>query len=157
MAASFRDAAGGFEISVDEIAAEIAARGATRITISGGEPFEQAEELRSLLTTLRERGVDDAIVYSGFRGETLAKRHPWAPELISCLIDGAYRAGEPTDAPWKGSANQRAWVFAPRPGYAEWLNSAEKRLQIARDNGNVYLLGIPRGDDAKRLLDRRHI
>src|SRR4051812_39296619 len=41
------------------------------ITVSGGEPFDQPEALRVLLSALRERHCGDCLVYSGYPIEEL--------------------------------------------------------------------------------------
>lgn len=144
------------ELAPRELLADIVARRPEGVTISGGEPFEQPEELKSLLLLLRAAGIMDIIIYSGFSGECLLELCPWLPRLASCLIDGPFVDSLPTEAGWKGSGNQRAWIFRYFPAYADWLAAPKGRLQPARQGQNLYLLGIPRMGDAARLLGRNH-
>ena len=107
-----------------------------------------------LLALLAKAGLEDIIIYSGHMAEDLLKAHPWLPRLSACLIDGPFMRGLPTEAAWKGSANQRAWIFKKPTLYAEWLGSAKGRLQAARKGGALCLIGIPRIGDAEKLLGR---
>ena len=155
MARSFQDAAApsAEELEPAALAREIWASGARAATISGGEPFEQGEALKILLDCLRGYGMRDIIVYSGFEGGELLEKHPWLPSRVACLIDGAFREDLPDEAAFRGSANQRAWIFRDGPRYAAWLNERKGRLQTAVSGHNLYLLGVPRVGDARRLLE----
>lgn len=140
------------EISAPELFADIEASGAKAVTISGGEPFEQATELKAILALLNSNGMADIILYSGFNGEYLLERFPWISSLVSCLIDGPFEKSDPSEASWKGSSNQRAWIFKPLAAYAKWLASRKSELQLVRNSGNIYMLGIPRTRDVIKLL-----
>ena len=101
---------GGYEVSVSEIIAQIPFDRVDGITISGGEPFEQTEELAVLLEETGRRGLD-RLVYTGFGYEELNGRenHHIAKclSLIDILIDGPYEKDFPPIMPWTGSRNQR--------------------------------------------------
>lgn len=110
------------------------AGGSHRYTITGGEPFDQQEELLMLVTALQE--VDRAahiIVYTGYTLERLTSAaHPgWRYRRlvlsnIDVLVDGPYKYDQDSDyMQYVGSANQRVidmastldkiGVFAPLP------------------------------------------
>lgn len=82
------------------------------VTVSGGEPFEQADALEGMLRSfgrwLDRRGAPDAdvLVYTGY-DETEARRiAPAVFSLADAVIAGPYRANEP-GSNWWGSGNQR--------------------------------------------------
>lgn len=156
MAPSLADPAGGIERNAFELGTEIAAicrkANCPGVTISGGEPFEQAEELKIFLQTLQEAAVADILLYTGRDCGLLLREYPWIASYCACVIDGPFMRDLPTDAAWSGSANQRAWLFRPLPDYAAWLREKKGRLQTAIAGGRVYLLGIPRVGDAEYLL-----
>jgi anaerobic ribonucleoside-triphosphate reductase activating protein len=81
------------------------------ISVSGGEPFEQAEELLELLCLSKAAGLS-RLVYTGFKYEELTgKEESRIREILSLtdiLIDGAYEEESAVDELWAGSANQRA-------------------------------------------------
>lgn len=122
------------------------------ITISGGEPFEQAVELRQLCAYLHSRNLEDILVYSGFAAEYLLALYPWIEDLIGCVIDGPFMENFPTEAVWKGSGNQQAWIFNNVQKYRKWLTENKNSLQIVTDAQNVHIIGIPRMGDANILL-----
>ena len=86
------------------------------VTVLGGEPFLQHENLSLLLRELKERGLH-VTLYSGYTLEELRSRpEPSVREVLALadiLIDGrfvaslAHGAGE-----WRGSTNQRV-IYAP--------------------------------------------
>ncbi len=80
------------------------------LTISGGEPFDQALALSELLTALaRERSSWNTIIYSGYKLSELRAGKAGETELlnhIDVLIDGSYRERIPSKHPLTGSGNQ---------------------------------------------------
>ncbi|GFP40682.1 4Fe-4S single cluster domain-containing protein, partial [Candidatus Hakubella thermalkaliphila] len=63
-----------------------ASLGLDGITISGGEPFEQAEALLRLVRLIKEHTSLDIMVYSGYTIEDLNEQGESASKLLS-LID----------------------------------------------------------------------
>lgn len=104
--------------------------GVRGLTLSGGEPFEQALALAELCRSVRARGAD-VVAFSGFTREQLeAGVRPHAQDLLAqtdLLVDGPFRATEPTAAPLRGSANQRLHFLGDRirPAELEGLPRAE--------------------------------
>jgi anaerobic ribonucleoside-triphosphate reductase activating protein len=101
---------GGFELPAADIMRQIPYKKIEGITVSGGEPFEQPEELLTLLDLTKAAGLN-RLVYTGFTYEELFdKRDATIGRILSLtdiLIDGAYEEGRPAHAPWAGSVNQR--------------------------------------------------
>lgn len=85
------------------------------ITISGGEPFEQPEDLYVLVEYCKRNGMEDILVYTGYtESELVDKRNPYVDSVLSSiavLIDGPYicELDDGTDN-LKGSGNQRIIV-----------------------------------------------
>lgn len=156
MAPSLADPAGGVERDAGELAVEIAAicreKECPGVTISGGEPFEQAEELEIFLKTLAGFGIADILLYTGRDCSLLLGKYPWIASYCACVVDGPFRRDLPDETAWRGSANQKAWLFRALPGYAAWLREKKGRLQTVVAGNKVYMLGIPRIGDAEYLL-----
>lgn len=101
---------GGEEYSVEQIGEEILKcltklhRG---VTLSGGDPVFQAQELEELIAYLRERKPDINIwLYTGFTFEKI-KDMPFL-KGIDVLIDGQFEeAQKDLMLKFRGSANQR--------------------------------------------------
>ena len=88
------------------------------VTVTGGEPLAQAEELLRLLELLRTF-TDDVLVYTGYTLEQLQELLPEATvsrlrSLVSVLIDGPYiRKLNDNRVSLRGSTNQRLIFFDP--------------------------------------------
>ena len=116
------------------------------ITITGGEPFLQAEELLKLLVTVKELIHGDVLVFSGFIYEDLLKDKVSAKclELIDILIDGKYDENLHTNIGLRGSLNQRIIVL--NPAFTERYKDAEtysRQSQIITSDGHIMSIGIP--------------
>ncbi len=79
------------------------------LTLSGGEPFEQAEECLLLAKEAKSIGLD-ILAYSGYTIEDLLKENKYKKLLqeIDILIDGPFIKEEKTELlKFRGSKNQR--------------------------------------------------
>ena len=138
---------GGETRDVLDLARELMETGLP-ITISGGEPFAQAEGVANLLSILRAEGPSlHVIVYSGFVIEDLVDLIPASPRiydilsLANVLVDGPYIAE--LDHPflqWRGSSNQRPINLC---GSNWW--SRDARLEI--ENWDVQAITITEDGD----------
>ena len=89
------------------------------VTLSGGEPFEQAAALVPLARAIRERG-GNVISYSGYTYEQLLKRAKADPAITDLLrisdwlIDGPFvQALRDLTLLFRGSSNQRILKLEP--------------------------------------------
>lgn len=118
--------------------------GCHQVTISGGEPLMQ-KELFLLLEGLKEMGVDDLLVYSGFtydeiiQNDDLKKVIP----LIDVLIDGRYLEALNDDFPLRGSSNQKIIFFNETllPTYQRYLTGF-RDLQFIQSDEKLNIYGI---------------
>lgn len=132
-------------------------------TISGGEPFDQAEALTTLLKRLRQDycgdGRRDILIYSGYPLRQLTRQHRPVLDHADALVSEPYLAERPS-APLRGSDNQCLSLLTTlgkaRYGSDELLY--DHRLQSHFDGKTLWMIGIPApGDLAKlqrRLADR---
>lgn len=115
------------------------------ITISGGEPFLQAEELCELVEYLDANITQDIIIYSGYRIEELQKKDsPYVDSIllhIAVLIDGEYRDDLNDGVGLRGSSNQRIHIFRNNPKYDN-LSIGKRELQTFRYNESILIVGI---------------
>lgn len=105
--------AGGTVHTIDDVVADIAANKlAQGLTVSGGEPFEQAAACAELARQAHELGLN-VWTYSGYRYEQLEAGIPnsAARDLLDytdVLVDGPFvQAQHSYDLKWCGSRNQR--------------------------------------------------
>ena len=104
------DPAGGREMAPEEVIRAMRSNPLTDgLTLSGGEPFEQAADCLSLAKAAHESGLN-VWSYSGFTYEQLLSDPEKAALLreLDVLVDGPFLLQERTLAlPWRGSRNQR--------------------------------------------------
>ncbi len=108
------DPEGGYWEDTDNLIAEIKKNPLIKgVTLSGGEPFDQAEALIDFVRTLIEDGYN-ILSYSGYTFEQLlqgAENRPAWNELLkmcSILIDGKFEIEKRSlELLFRGSSNQR--------------------------------------------------
>ncbi len=136
----------GTAIKIDALAFEIIVSNATGITISGGEPFLQAEELSSLLDYVAKKKDMGTIVYTGYTYEELMKQSA-SRELLSrvdLLIDGPYIRQLDDGKGLRGSSNQRVICLTDR--YKDYLNDygvGSRKIEYFYHGISIHEIGIP--------------
>lgn len=145
------DKNGGYQRTVDEIISAIKeCKELTGITISGGEPFLQFEELSEIVKRISCETNLDIMIYTGFQFEEIKERFgvefEKIKEKIDILIDGEYIREQNTGSMYRGSDNQRIFFLTDKyRDYSEKILSSKNRtfsFQIG-ENGEVYFVGIP--------------
>ncbi len=135
------DAHGGVERSIEDIAAELP-DDVEGLTLSGGEPLQQADAAVALLELARARGLS-TLAFSGYSIDEI-RALPRGPDVLAqldVLIDGRYVAGERLATGLRGSANQRIQLLTARYTLAEVEATPVAEIRIARD-GQVVLTGV---------------
>ena len=128
------------------------------ITISGGEPFDQAPALAALLRRLRRCFAGDVLVYSGYSFEAIQRLHPDVLPQIDVLISEPYDPLRATDLPLRGSDNQRIHLLSAM-GADRFCAIANAEVAEARSaidvvidpSGEAWIAGVPRPGDLERL------
>lgn len=130
---------------------------ATGITISGGEPFDQADALMDFLIKMNQRGIDDILLYSGYTKDKILQKYPQISGLITALIDGQFIEGAATEAVWKGSENQTLTIFNKkyREKYENWSKLKKRDFQLIKNETGYYIIGIPNQNEnwKERILN----
>lgn len=111
-------------------------------TITGGEPFQQADELTVLLKRIKVI-ASDILVYTGYTIDELDYTDRKALEHVSVLIDGRYIQELNDEAPLRGSANQQMNFLEPelREKYEAYLAQGNKIQNFTLGN-SVISVGI---------------
>lgn len=128
------------------------------LTISGGEPFEQASSVLLLMKYLLNAHPVEVLVYTGYLLEEIEKLGKYAQQLlqsIDILIDGPFIFDSPNTMQWRGSDNQRVHLLSQRSQrYREQINNPmpnPRPLQIqAMDDSQLRVIGIPLRGDIER-------
>ena len=139
-------------VSVDDVFLAILKASGTQIigiTITGGEPFAQIDELCDLVGKLR-RFTDDILIYTGYTLTELlkAKNNKTMNVLdsIAVLIDGKYINSENDCEPLIGSRNQNIHYFKEsiKSVYTDYISQMRERkyIQNFSSDKNVISVGI---------------
>lgn len=138
-------ATGGVLARVDDVAAWLDSTGLDRLTISGGEPMEQALSLAGLIQRLRSTRPWIVTAYSGYLLDDLAADHPSGSATLlrhlDIVIDGPYVASEHAALRWRGSRNQRIHVLSDRVA-VDADDPAGVALHVD-DDGGFEFIGVP--------------
>lgn len=122
------------------------------VTITGGEPFHQADTLLSLLEGIRQWERDlayplDILCYSGFDFAYLERHHSDVLLLIDAVITDPFRADFPMVDPLCGSGNQSVVPLSPlgiiRYDKVTRFASKSGQLQLQADRDSLWFIGIP--------------
>ncbi len=117
------------------------------LTLTGGEPLDQAEGLVELLTAVRHERPDLSVIC--FTGHDLDAIEEWSPErravldLIDVVIDGPYLESEAADLPFRGSRNQRVLRLTNRHTDAELAGQGCRGIEVAVEGDGFTIMGIP--------------
>jgi len=137
----------GEPVNVDLLATEILnTPDIEGITISGGEPFEQAAALADLIINIRKHRDFGVIVYTGYLHQELESKDTCRAFLkeIDLLIDGPYAANLDDGKSLRGSSNQRVIDISGR--YSQYLQShygiSGRNSEIRFYNDEVMIVGI---------------
>ena len=118
-------------------------------TISGGEPFLQADELLLLLSYLTPISTD-ILIYTGYRLEELRELNSKSINGIldsaAVIIDGAYIEGLNNDSVLRGSSNQQIHIMNPsyEARYQQYLANTQNQIQNFTTVDGVVSVGIHR-------------
>ena len=120
------------------------------ITISGGEPFLQSEELATMLDCIKAKRDYGVIIYTGFLKEELEKKNDTGVQRllqhIDILIDVNYNQELDDGKPYRGSSNQKIHLVTDRYKnvFDDYYNGTDKRkIEIDVEKDNVYMVGVP--------------
>ena len=117
------------------------------ITITGGEPFYQPDELYKLLSFVRNIGINDILIFTGYSFSEL-QQNPETAKILSlagAIVDGEYIDELNDNIGIRGSSNQRLYILdkSLEERY-KGFESAKRQSEIINCNGNIMSVGIPK-------------
>ena len=115
------------------------------VTITGGDPLEQEDDLLALLFLLSGKNFKKGIiVFTGYQKEQL-EQHPIRKkclEYIDVLIDGVYVDELKSESDLRGSKNQQFYFFSEKIKEEELKFDHE--IEISRSDSDIILTGFPK-------------
>lgn len=161
IAAHMQNTDGGKEVNIHSLAEHIiAASECEGITVSGGEPFYQADRLCTLIEKVKkERSSFGVIIYTGYTIEELKnsgdKNVSKLLGYTDILIDGHYDEELDDNAGPRGSSNQRIIPLSDRyensMEYYEITRGRRNSIMISDDS--LKMIGVPSAG-SKELLKK---
>ena len=138
------------EVLVDKINKLFPVEG---ITISGGEPFEQAPALIDLIIRLSALDKQfSAVCYTGYYLDELRKTgNGDIIELlkkIDILIDGPYEEDNKNTLLWRGSRNQNVHFMTKRYSAKQYRNEINATQMTISTDCKVVINGFPPNSNA---------
>jgi anaerobic ribonucleoside-triphosphate reductase activating protein len=119
------------------------------ITLSGGEPFLQAQGLSEMIEILQAQSDLSVFTYTGYTLQHIQEKNDlWWDRLLSLsdiLVDGEYIEGMACDLLWRGSSNQKMYFLTDRYRHLEPLQHHRGRYLLfdVTQDGDVIMIGIP--------------
>ena len=114
------------------------------ITISGGDPLEQEDELLELLMLLSSiRFKKGIILFSGFTRAEISSDpiREACLKYIDVLIDGRYEKNLKLDFSLRGSSNQEFYFFSDKISRDELFFDQE--IEISYSESDIIMTGFP--------------
>ena len=148
----------GLDLLIELITPQL--READGVTISGGEPFDQTEELAQLVDAIFTF-TKDILVFTGYSRKALEQRNDSATEhilnSIAVLIDGEYIDELNNGETLRGSENQQIYYLSNsvRELYDAYLKEGRKVQNIATSSG-VFSIGIHNRNFISELRNNLH-
>lgn len=129
------------------------------LSISGGEPTDQAEAVMVFIAGFREAFPDtEILLYTGLRWPVLAKRFPALVALLDVAVTGPYVCTiEAT--PLTGSSNQEVKMLTPLAErlYRGWRDWPRHALQVGSARSDeIVTVGIPETRRMARAARQLH-
>jgi anaerobic ribonucleoside-triphosphate reductase activating protein len=127
----------------DVVEEVLATEGIEGITITGGEPLEQHEQLREFCEEIRRRSDLGLILLTGFSRAEIegVPARLAAVASVDMAVAGRYNARLHLGRGLRGSSNKEYWPITSRYTAADFSSVPESEIVIAPD-GTVSITGM---------------
>lgn len=138
---------GGISLSVEELFNKVANNPVEGITILGGEPLDQSEELLKFLKLLKSKTNWGIMLFTGYTWETILKSPDKKKVIDMCdlvISEPFIQKLLSNKRRWIGSSNQKIHFITDRYKYLE--NNWEpyyKEIEFHIKDGEIIINGMP--------------
>ena len=132
----------------------------TGITISGGEPFLQADDLVGLIRRIKTETTLDVMIYSGYTLDELrARNSPAVDEILAgtdLLVDGEYVEEKNFNRLYRGSDNQTIHFLSKKYlPFKDRIEAAHNRdVEFICRGEELFVVGIPIKGFQKQFINK---
>lgn len=140
----------------DTIIEAVHTHGLTGLTLTGGEPVDQAEALAVVLDRVRAHPACadlDVLLFTGYPLAAARRRGAALLDRVDTVIAGRYRRDLPSLVPLVASSNQEVHHLTARGKrrYAQAASGTGPTIQLLASGGDLVMVGLPRPGDLDRL------
>ena len=138
------DSNGGYEITVQELISLIAKSGDECVTILGGEPFEQYNDLYNLVVKIKELGKN-IILYTGYewKNNQIGNYPDKILGYVDVFVCGPYIEGQRNiENHLVGSTNQQIFFLSDKYKQRDLSNGTYVQIDID-NHGGIEMFGYP--------------
>ena len=150
---------GGTTVAVCDLVTEVAERldrnNLDGLTITGGEPFQQAEAAVNLLSLLRAAGAldhRDVLVFTGFANARARTISPQLWDEADALVTGPYISSRSSGGWLLASDNQRL-VCRTALARERFTPAIRPSIQMSAQESRLSITGLPQAGDLDRFRE----
>ncbi|MCF8356722.1 MAG: radical SAM protein [Melioribacteraceae bacterium] len=123
------------------------------ITISGGEPFEQYDELIAFCSFIKKKTDLSIFCFSGYTLEEIKKAHPDLLFMVflDYLLDGRYIIEKHENLNSRGSSNQKLYQFIEGKSTLKDIQLFSNKWSLSVIGDRVFMSGIPKKNEIDKI------
>lgn len=134
----------GLEFTVDQILDMIENSNCQGLTLTGGDPMEQPEDLLELLIKVKSLNLNKGIIlFTGYTLEQINQESilKQCLEYVDVLIDGKFEEKLRTYNDLRGSTNQKFYFFSSKIQKEEL--EFDQHIEVGNNQNSIYMTGFP--------------
>lgn len=125
------------------------------LTISGGEPFDQAEAMLTFLSKVKPLVSGDILLFTGYDHDEIPHQAKSALGSLDVLVSGPFVQEKAARLPLRGSENQEIWLRSQlaeeRYGAILTAPLTAPAIDVVAEQDGFWLAGIPGPGDLDAL------
>lgn len=133
-------------------------RDADGLTVSGGEPFDQFEQLKLILVESKKQQIN-TLVYTGYSYEFLSEQIEQLKGLVDAIMTDPLNDSLPQTLPLRGSDNQRLFALTEagisiKESIENDVQPDSRMLDFSYHDETAFFAGVTKRNDISKLVDK---